>query len=159
MTQKRNQTRDTYRFLLCHGKFSLNCFRASETEWAHPLVRWRAFSQLWQHERSSFLHSMSYSSTNCKSSQRTLETKLSRAIGVDRVAHGKSRSRLRKRIGLMKPPGDCTGAQFGGRTIGWQSEHSTTKGQELLAWPKSQTESQGGGFAKESGGWNQPRRP
>ena len=61
-----------------------------------------------QHETSSFLHSMSNSSTNCKNQQRTFENKWSGAIGVAGVAHGNSRRRLRKRIRRMKPAKEGT---------------------------------------------------
>ena len=70
-----------------------------------------------QHETSSFLHSMSNSSTNCKNAQPTLKNKRSGAIGVAGVAHGKSRRRLRKRIRQMKSAGDGTGALYGGRVM------------------------------------------
>ena len=84
---------------------------------AYPLVRRRACSQLWQHETQSFLHSMSGSSTNCKNAQRTFKNKLSGAIGVAGVAHGKSSMRLCKRKRRMKPAWDGSGARYGGRAM------------------------------------------
>ena len=85
--------------------------------WAHPLVCQRACSQLWQHETSSFLHSMSDSSTNCKNAQRKFKNKRSRAIGMAWVAHGKSRTRLCIRIRQMNPPEEGRGALFGRRAM------------------------------------------
>ena len=81
---------------------------------AHPLVRQRACSQFWQQATSSFLHSLSNSSTNCKNTQWTLKHKHSGPIVMAGVTHEKSRRRLCKRIGWMKSGGEGTGGQYGG---------------------------------------------
>ena len=68
----------------------------------------------------------------------------SKTNGLERLAHGKSRRRLRKRIGRMKPAEEGRGVLYDGR-----GDIQKQNGPERLAWPESHMEN-GGSFAKES---------
>ena len=87
--------------------------------------------------------------------ERTLKNKRSGAIGVAGVAHGKSRTRLRKRIRRMKPAGESTRGQYGGQAM--RPTERTLKNKRSraicvagVAHGKSRRSS-GGSFAKELG--------
>ena len=102
--------------LRCTGRYRID----SILRGANPSVRQRVCSQLWQPETSSFLHLMSYSSTNCKNAQLS-------------YWRGRSSTRKIKEEASQKDQADQTG-RGGHRSAIWRTGHAADRANRQ--WPQ-----------------------